>query len=454
MPLRGRVGRHAKTGRQCRNWKSDQQAVIALLTKIPVADGGAEGGLGGRIIGGRASEALCQAILRFQKQHFPSKQTGFVEPGGAVLAQMERLASRPAPSPSPAPGQWDALKTRSVVKGLAEGLADDSKLNHVEVVNIIRSTLSDGMVTAKEMDDLVTVATASKTIPQRSRRMLETLVDKMRTLTGGKGPYSLPSWYHEEAAGMVCDFLEGSGASRFPHLDRDEVGVGILMRIANPAIIRQDEASLCGPAALLFSVASDNPGAYTRYALDLYEKGKARLGRLEIEPGEDCRSYQPPPTMDHADWLTLASIRDSENWFLDYDTADKEMAGITSPMELTNWFEDSGYTDVRNETNLQPLVDEGTGRIDDASRLFANGYRICLFIRSEMLYEASQSEAGDIRSAHYVVLRSPIDRSNGKIRMKVFTWGKGDYQVPNGSKDLSLHDFLDNFYGYVAAKPV
>ena len=54
---------------------------------------------------------------------------------------------------------------------------------------------------------------------------------------------------------------------------------------------------------------------------------------------------------------------------------------------------------------------------------------------------------------HWVVLRSLIDRSNGKVALTVFTWGEGEYQIPHGSKDLSVGDFLDNFYGYVAGKP-
>jgi len=456
MPLRGRVGRHVKTGAHCQNWKGDQEVVIALLNRIPVADGGAGGSLAGRVIGGLASETLFQAILRFEKQHSPGNQTGFVEPGGAVLARMEMLASRPptAPAPTP-PRQWDALTTGSVKRALREGLDDDMKLSHAEVVNIVRSTLSDGIVSANEVNDLVTVSTTSKSIPPRSRKMLDTFVDKIRKTSGGKGPYNLPSDKHKFAAGMVCDFLERSGASRFPRLDREEVGVGMLMRIANPGIMKQEESSLCGPAALLFNVVSDNPVAYARFAIDLYEKGKASLYRLEIEPDEDVRNYRPVATkdyaaMDHVDWMTMASIRDSENWFLDYDTAEKETAGMTLPGELSHWFRRAGYSDVREETNL--VANKGTGTIDDANRLFGQGYRVCLFIGINMLNEKHQSE-GSLTAEHWVVQRSPIDRSNGKVRLQVFSWGEGAYQIPPGSKDLSVGDFLDNFYGYVAGKP-
>jgi hypothetical protein len=450
MPLRGRVGRHVSTGANCQNWKSDQEVVIALLNHIPIADGGTGGALGGRIIGGFASDALYQAILSFEKRYPQVRQTGFVEPNGPVLAQLEGLASRPPPAPSKKPGQWDAITTRTVSKSLNAGLDGDMTLSHSDVVNIIRSTLSDGVITPDEINDLATILAVAKSLQQRSKRMLTTLVNAIRKTAVGKGPYRLDTDRQLFAAGMVCDFLERPGSSRFPSLDRYEVGVGLLMRIANPGLIKQDQASLCGPAALLFSEAADNPGAYARFAIDLYEKGRAKLNRLEIAPDEDVRHYRPPLTMDHVDWMTMASIRDSENWFLDYDNADKEFAGITLPGELADWFRRAGYSKVEQDANI--VASMGLGEIDDANRLYADGYRICLFIGANILSEKDQSKSSTT-AEHWAVQRSLIDRSNGTVKLKVFTWGDGEYQIPHGSKTLPVSDFLGNFYGYVAGKP-
>ena len=454
MPLRGRVGRR-NSGANCQNWKRDQEHVIALLNRIPAADGGAGGSLTGRVFGGVASDALYLHILLFQQKHFPQRQTGYVEPGSPVLAKMEMLAARPSPPPPPPkpPGQWDAIKSRSVDRALSRALENDLQLSHAEVVNIVRSTLSDGTVAAAEVKDLREIAHVARTISPRSKKLLNMVADKIEGIFGS-GPYRLRSDRHDFAAEMICDFLKRSGSRRFPKLDRDEVGVGMLMRIAAPGILRQDEGSLCGPAALLFSLASDRPVQYASTAIDLYEHGKARLGRLEIAPGEDVRNFKPPASMDHVDWLTMASIRDSENWFLDYDSVSQYkggLQGITLPGELTRWFKRAGYRDVREETNL--WFSKDTGNVDKANRLFGQGYRLCLFISSNMLYEKRQSEEGAVDTMHWVVQRSPIDRSNGKVRLKVFTWGQGERQVPQGAKDLSVGDFLENFYGYVAGRP-
>jgi hypothetical protein len=455
LPLRARVGRHARTGAQCQNWADDQQKVISLLNAIPAPDGGAAGTINGRVVAGIASDQLYAAILRFQKKHFGAQQTGFIE-FGAQLTKLEALVANlptasAAPAASPA-GQWGEFKSGSVPRALHKALADDGYLNHVEVVEILRATLANGTVSKNELDDLKTVASKSRNILPRSRKMLETFVDKVNATSGGGGQFRLPLEKHQFAANTVCDFMRRMGQPFFPHLDRDEVGIGLLLRIARPGLLNQGEASLCGPAALMFGLAADNPLAYVVFARDLYEKGQAKLYRLTVEPGKDCRTYAPSSgAIDPVDWLTMASIRDSENYLLDYDTVDKQVAGITTPGELARWFSKSGYSDVRDQTNLK--FSKGVGTIDDANRLFEQGYRICLFISANMLKESEQADEGSVLTRHWVIQRSPIDRTNGKVKLQVFSWGEGSYQIPNGATDLPLSQFIDNFYGFVAAKP-
>jgi hypothetical protein len=452
MPLRGRVGRHASTGKHCQNWKSDQQHVIALLNRFPAEYGGAAGSLNGRLVAGIASDALYQAILRFQKHQVPI-QTGFVGPGDLSLQVLERNAAAPAaPAPARPANQWDNVGTKAVNKALRETLKDQ-QLSHANAISIVRSTLSDGIITPLEMDDLKEVANTSKTLPPRSKKMLTLLAEKILGTAESKGPFWLRSDQHRLAAEMVCDFLERSGASKFPNLDRDEVGVGMLMRITNPGLLDQDQGSLCGPAALLFGVLSDAPTAYARYAIDLYEKGKAKIYKLEIEPSKDCRNYRPPSSMAHVDWLTMASLRDSENYFLDYDTVAKEVAGITLPKELSRWFSQAGFSDIRYDFNA--VSNKGLDAVEDANDLFAEGYRVCLFIGANMVkgdVDQAYESQGSTTAEHWVVQQSPIDVSNGNVRLQVFTYGKGKYQIPAGPKDLSVGDFRKNFFGYVAAK--
>jgi hypothetical protein len=64
-----------------------------------------------------------------------------------------------------------------------------------------------------------------------------------------------------------------------------------------------------------------------------------------------------------------------------------------------------------------------------------------------------------------VKLRSTIDIRPNAVKFKVYTWGRGDHQVPTPASDppppkverQPAHDFteemfLKNYYGYLAAR--
>ena len=170
MQLKDKVGRFAATGRNCQNWKKDQELVISLLNKIPISDGGAENMLKPQlVVTGFASDSLYTSILYFQQKNFPGTPDGYIRPAGPTFKRLVELSTRAAARPAPQKGQWDAIATPSVSTSLRKGLVDDSRLDYAEVVDIIRATVADGMVTAFELDDLLTIVNTSKTLSPTSK---------------------------------------------------------------------------------------------------------------------------------------------------------------------------------------------------------------------------------------------------------------------------------------------
>jgi len=257
-----------------------------------------------------------------------------------------------------------------------------------------------------------------------------------------------PPTPQDRAKAVVRAFAARTGGGVFTHLARGDVANGLLARVDHPDLIAQAGSSLCGPAAVTFNLARRDPVVYVAFVIALYEKGEAHLRQLKVKPGQDLRAYDPQGKINPADWIALASLRDSDNWFFDYQSVDNEFAGITLPSHLEAWFKKIGFSTVVNETNL--VFDKGEANLREAARLYKDDYWVCLFINAQLLYAADQT-SGSFVPNHWVVLQSDVTFSGTAVAFDVYTWGDGKRHVP-GSPPLSVADFLKNYYGYVAAK--
>lgn len=252
-----------------------------------------------------------------------------------------------------------------------------------------------------------------------------------------------------KAKEAVKKFKAGKGKGAFTNISRSDVARSLLTRIDKPGLINQGGASLCGPAALVYNLATRDPLKYVNFVISLFENGRGTIGKLQVKAGNDLRSYTPPKNnMDPADWIALASIRDSENWFFDYQAVQDTAAGITMPGTLKDWYKKAGYKKVVDETNVYFNKDETNLR--KASNLHKKGWKISLFINTDMLYKKTQSDASTFPN-HWVVLTSPITASAKSVSFKIYTWGNPNRSVPQ-TGTLSMRDFLDNYYGFVGCK--
>jgi hypothetical protein len=343
---------------------------------------------------------------------------------------------------------WNDVKSQSILDAFRVALSDDKHLSHAEVVEVLRSAMNDGELSEQEIDDLQVIANTSETIMDRSKAMLLYL-RKAADLVYGYGPINVATGRQKYAADLIFSFMKRMGQNYFPNLDRDQVGIDLLLRVSNPNILNQRSAKICGPMGFLYSIAFDSPAVYAKYAIDLYEKGKAVLGELKIDPSSDCRQYSPPPPMSPADWLTAASLRDSENFWFNYSSVGDD-DGSTRLEEMVKWFEKAGYGDVHYESNL--FYSLKLNDIDVVNRYYNAGYRIVLRINSKLLYPETQNKKSS-KGNHIVILRSPISIVGNTISLKVYTWAEILKPIPAPNTQMSPSGFLEHWYGYVVARP-
>jgi hypothetical protein len=268
---------------------------------------------------------------------------------------------------------------------------------------------------------------------------------------------------------MIHEFETRKGDAAFTEILRTDVADFLRIRIKDPSEIDQGQSSLCGPAVFIYCLAKKKPKVYARYVIDLYEKGEATIGRLKVKPGHDCKNYKLPieSEMVGVDWIALAGLRDSENAFLDYDEYNDQVAGITLPSSVSKWFAHGDFSAIRNNTNL--VFDKGVSALLKVNQLYMSGACVCLFVGANLFNGKS---GGKAHADHWVVLESSIlidgkpasqfkaqeQKMNGnklgskKIEFSVYTWAESSRKVNKYYPNLTVEEFLDYFYGYVAVQ--
>lgn len=256
---------------------------------------------------------------------------------------------------------------------------------------------------------------------------------------------------------------------KFRAIHRTMVAKALRERKKEPWLIDQGDSSLCGPAALMFHLASEDFDTYARYVMDLYDAGVGRIGKMKVKPSRSCRDYMPGAHEIHAvDWIALASLRDSENRFRDYDDVGDKVPGITDPDMLAKWYRKAGWPEAGAYANwftVRPL-----SQLIDCDFWFAKGHKVSIFTKGTLVktggpdfWDLTMDPTGRVAS-HWVVLTSRIRLDNTRAaafndygedandltelyqercEFDVYTWG--------GTRTISLptHIVLSYFHGAV-----
>jgi hypothetical protein len=258
---------------------------------------------------------------------------------------------------------------------------------------------------------------------------------------------------------LMNEFAAKNGPSKWSKVDRTAFARGVIERILDPNKVHQRGTPLCGPASLTRAIAKDSPVVYARAAIDLYQRGKAVIKTLEIEAGSELLKSAPQGKTDPADWVFLASIRDSDNWFFSpAGWFGSNAAGITMPDTVAEWFQAAGYTKIVNITHkaAKPNHFSLATEAKKASDLKKKGYKVMLFIDADMLDADTQDDLVSMHPDHWVTLTSQITDGgtydyDKPVSFQVYSWGRTIDVPVDSKKPLTKFKFLHKYYGFVAA---
>jgi hypothetical protein len=292
----------------------------------------------------------------------------------------------------------------------------------------------------------------------------------------------------KQAIDLVNSLFPSGASVYWPNVNGAQVKQGLIDRVTDPNMIQQGGANVCGMATFVHSLAADDPVQYVWFAIHLYKIGSGPLGRGKafrtIYPSKEVRLSKIAWGMDHSDWIVLATLRDHLNKALgyQYDMAVPVLrdipifgilghllsgsyeaaAGITWPGDLEKALKVVGYSSVINKANTTSLA--GYKAMDEASSMLGKGYQVLMLINTAML---GQNSAWQATADHWVKLISPIEenlwafsnaqgtvKSSG-VKFRIFNSAASSatrHNVPIKGGYLPLNIFLNNFYGFVAAK--
>jgi hypothetical protein len=251
------------------------------------------------------------------------------------------------------------------------------------------------------------------------------------------------------AKSLADDFAKRTTGPAFKCGTRADIVDGLKVRVDSPDKIFQGNTGLCPSATVLYAIALDKPEDYVKAVASLYETGTATLGKWNLKPCADLKNYvlKATDTVPAVDWIPMASMRDSENWFIDFQATDDD--GGAWGDEVVKYLKKAGYTTVvEGEWNY--FFAKNQAHLDRASELYSSKeHNVLLLIDADILTDAD--DAYSLEPNHWVVLASGISYTVGAggekiVKLTVFSWG--------AKQDISMKFdyFIRHYYGFVACK--
>lgn len=147
----------------------------------------------------------------------------------------------------------------------------------------------------------------------------------------GRYPNDFAKATPAQAAAVASLDRELSGV--WPALPWSNIQRQAALRILAQRKVRQEQYSLCGPAAVLQSLIDTDPESYARLVVEVFSRGSVhgkRVNSLLLES-----TTKPSDDWLWVGWMTLSAMRDVENlFFVTHGDTEEIIAGGTSTGDL------------------------------------------------------------------------------------------------------------------------
>ncbi len=256
----------------------------------------------------------------------------------------------------------------------------------------------------------------------------------------------------EEVEQAIRAFETSAQPGVWPNLPKGQVIAQLRAVVANPFIIHQQQSPLCGPASIAYELAAKNPLRYVQYCRMVYETGQFQARTRLLPSSPQLHQSEPGANMNQLDWMTLATMRESENLKLFPVTKDTVgnvlVSGCAMPWAMAGWTRELlNYDDA----DFQPLLADKVGALLKAQAAVDQGCVVFMVIQSAMLNNVKPSSHYPDHWISFVgnlkVDDGVTKGQGGQLHFDVFTWGSCRHL------DIDHALFEECTWGLVVGKP-
>jgi hypothetical protein len=211
----------------------------------------------------------------------------------------------------------------------------------------------------------------------------------------------------------------------WPNIAKADLVADIRATLADPIRqVDQNTSQFCGPTAIAFELIRRMPRSYVRICRALYERGSFQARTHTVTASQGLRAASVGQGMSVADWMLIATMRESENAVFGVDP---NASGATAGLQgLTTHWEMNGWTsEILLKQNTAISTSFIWGEMDAirfAERVYAAG-GVAFIMIHDVLLSTDDSSWVPPWPTHWVVYQGGLVESGGRIDFDVYTWG-------------------------------
>ena len=227
------------------------------------------------------------------------------------------------------------------------------------------------------------------------------------------------------ANAAIAKFEQTNDLSAWNFLDKATIVAEMRARIQDPFKINQGGQPFCGPAAVLFELVRKQPLRYVKICQSLFSAGGFHgMTQWIAAPAALRQNSRGDLHMGQADWMMLATFRQSENLLFPVEPNAPDLirniAGMTKSWEMKGWVREIlGYTKATYYHAY--LFNDLTALTAAADTIGAGGVAFALITAEGML--AAQTPLIPFPS-HWIALLGNITIQGDRVSFDIYTWSK------------------------------